>query len=290
MPTPRALLFLLAAIALSFAGATKLLAATTAATTAPATRPIIRLVPATQPAGPSALLVSAASSLQDALPEIAAGFEKETGQAVRFNFLASGQLAAQIEQGAPVDLFISASPTQVQELQARDLIFGQSVDIAGNELALIVPKGAQNAPKDFFDLADPKFKRISIGEPGAVPAGNYAGEVLRKLGLAAQVKPRLIYGANVRQVLQYVQRGEVDAGIVYVSDAREAGDAVQVVATADPKWHSPIIYEAAVIAASDNKALARDFIKYILSDSGWAIMLKHGFEPASFQRAQAGSP
>jgi molybdate transport system substrate-binding protein len=246
--------------------------------------------PATQPAQQTALIVSAASSLQDALPEIAAGFEKQTGTAVRFNFLASGQLAAQIEQGAPVDLFISASPAQIQELAARNLVFGQSVDLAGNELALIVPKNAQNAPKDFFDLSDPRIKRICIGEPSAVPAGNYAGQVLRKLGLADAVQTRLIYGANVRQVLQYVERGEVDAGIVYASDAKAAGNAVKVVATADPKWHAPIIYEAAVIDASDKKNEARDFLKYILSDAGWDVMLKYGFEPASYQRAQAGSP
>jgi molybdate transport system substrate-binding protein len=288
MPNPRALfLLLLGVVALSLASAINLLAATT---TAPATRPLLMPPPATQPAEQTALVVSAASSLQDALPEIAAGFGKQTGITVHFNFLASGQLAAQIEQGAPVDLFISASPAQVQELVARDLVFGKSVDLAGNELALIVPKDATNGPKDFFDLSDPRIKRICIGEPSAVPAGNYAGEVLRKLGLAAAVQPRLVYGANVRQVLQYVQRGEVDAGIVYVSDAKAAGDAVRVVATADPKWHSPIIYEAAVIAASDKKNQARDFLKFILSDAGWDIMLKYGFEPASYQRTQAVTP
>jgi molybdate transport system substrate-binding protein len=243
---------------------------------------IAAAAPATQPSTQpdDALMISAASSLQDALRQIQPVYEQESGQKLRLNFLGSGQLLMQIEQGADVDLFISASSRQVDQLVARHMVFDQPFDVLGNELVLIVPKDATEAPRDFSDLADERFKRIAMGEPQAVPAGDYAGQVLRKLDIAAKVKPRLVYGASVRQVLQYVQRGEVDAGIVYASDAHEAGDSVKVVASADPAWHEPIVYRAAVIASSSRKPEARALLKYLLSDAAQDVFHSHGFRPA----------
>lgn len=246
---------------------------------APATEPGTAATTAPVGDDTTALTISAASSLQDALREIAPAYEQSSSAKLHFNFLGSGQLMTQIEQGASVDVFISASVREVQELAARHLVFGEPIDIASNELVLITPPHATVVPKDFIDLADEQFKRIAIGEPGAVPAGDYAAEVLRTLDIAAKVKPRLVYGANVRQVLEYVKRGEVDAGIVYKTDAREAGDSVRLIVAADPQWHSPIRYQAAVIESSANKPESRAFLKYLLSDAGQKVLLAHGFRP-----------
>lgn len=209
------------------------------------------------------ITVSAAISLKEALLAIAKDYEASTGNKVEFNFGASGQLMAQIKQGAPVDLFVSASEAQTMQLRKDGLTTGAPDRIiARNRLVLIVPEG-RDSPAAFADLANSAIARIAIGQPKTVPAGDYAMQVLEKLGIASATKDRLILGANVRQVLDYVVRGEVDAGIVYATDAREPGEKVKVVATADASWHRAITYPAVVLRGSQHQAAASEFLGFL---------------------------
>jgi molybdate transport system substrate-binding protein len=221
------------------------------------------------------ITVSAAVSLKESLQAIAKDYTSATGETVEFNIGASGQLLAQVKQGAPVDAFISAAQGPLDELKVGHLAAGPDRIIARNELVLIVP--AKGKPIDgFAQLASPDVKRIGVGQPKTVPAGEYAMQVLDKLSLTDVVKDRLIYGANVRQVLDYVIRGEVDAGIVYRTDALEAGKAVRVMAVSSADWHRPIVYPAVVLSGRKQAASAR-FLDYLLAAKAQAILHDHGF-------------
>ena len=156
------------------------------------------------------ITVAAAVSLKEAVTEIARTYESQTGEHVEFTFGSSGQLMAQIKSGAPIDAFISAADKQLDELDKAGLIDPASRRVvAGNELVLIVPTGAANPPTRFEDLAGPDVKKLAIGEPKTVPAGQYAQQVLKHLSLEAKLGDRVVFGTNVRQVLAYVERGEV---------------------------------------------------------------------------------
>ena len=225
------------------------------------------------------ITIAAAVSMKEALEEVAAAYEKRTGDDVELNFGSSGQLMTQIARGAPVDVFVPAADEQMDQLARDGLIDPQTrVAIAGNRLVLIVPGDLAAAPMSFEGLADKRFKRIGIGQPDTVPAGKYAMQVLTHLGLAEALRPRLVYGANARQVLSYVARGEVDAGIVYRSDALAAGN-VSVVATADESWHEPIRYPAAVVNATRHRDAARRFVDFLRHDEAQQVLARHGFTP-----------
>jgi molybdate transport system substrate-binding protein len=120
-------------------------------------------------------------------------------------------------------------------------------------------------------------KRVAVGKPKSVPAGEYAAEVFDSLKIAEAVKGKLVYGANVRQVLDYVRRGEVDAGVVYATDAAEAGDGVTVVATAPEGSHRPIEYVGAVITGAKHAGAAGKFLEYLTGDAGRGALGKRGF-------------
>ena len=231
------------------------------------------------------LTVSAAVSMKDALEEVALAYGKRSGAEVKLNFGSSGQIMTQIARGAPVDVFVSAADEQMDQLEREKLIDPRSrVAVAGNRLVLVVPRdlpgGFAGAPTSFEALAEKRIKRISIGHPDTVPAGKYAMQVLEKLGLSDIVRPRLVYGANVRQALSYVERGEVEAGIVYRTDTRAAKD-VHVIATADASWHEPIRYPAAVVSASKHREAAERFVVFLCGDEAQQILTRHGFTSAS---------
>ena len=195
------------------------------------------------------ITVSAAVSLKESLTNIATAYERDHAEKVGLNFGATGHLLAQIREGAPVDIFIAASDEQMDQAEAQKLVDPATRRvIAGNTLVLIVPANSALEIGSFGDLARPEVKRLAIGQPKTVPAGDYASQALRHLKLDAAVNDRLVYGASVRQVLDYVERGEVDAGIVYATDARLSQGKVRVVASADPSWHRPIRYVAAVVS------------------------------------------
>ena len=236
---------------------------------------------AAPPAEP--ITVAAAISLRDALGDVAKAYEADTGRRVRFTFASSGQLMAQVKNGAPIDLFISAAEKQVAELVQDKLVDAASRRvIARNELVLVAPAGAASPPASFKDLADARHRRIALGEPRTVPAGEYAAQVLEHLKLSDAVRGRTVYGSNVRQVLDYVERGEVAAGVVYATDARAAGgDKVRVVARADPSTHAPIVHPAALVTASKKQDAARAFLAYLAGAKAQKLLAARGFAPPS---------
>jgi molybdate transport system substrate-binding protein len=238
---------------------------------------LVAAEPVARAADPS-ITVSAAISLKEALTDIATAYQKDSGVEVKLNFGASGTLMSQIEAGAPVDLFVSAGPEQVDQLIQKSLADPATRrNIAGNSLVLIVPADAKQPPAKFADLTDARFVHIAIGQPQAVPAGMYAMQVFKALSIDAAVKDRLVYGANVRQVLDYVQHGEADAGVVYKTDALSAGQQVRVVATADAAWHEPIVYPGVIIKGGASGAAAGKFLDQLQTPAAVAILRAHGF-------------
>ena len=227
------------------------------------------------------LTISAAVSLKDALDEISQLYRVAKPEvSLHFNLGGSGTLRLQIEQGAPVDLFISASPDEMKNLESKSLLLpGTRKDLLRNQVVLIVPNG-RNVVGSFQDLAKPDVKFIAMGEPQTVPAGKYAQEVLTHLGLYDQLKPKFVLGRDVREVLTYVATGNADAGIVYATDAQSSKD-VKVVAKASEDSHSPVIYPVAVIKASSNPAGAKEFEAFLLGPQARTVFLKFGFTPLS---------
>jgi molybdate transport system substrate-binding protein len=226
--------------------------------------------------------VSAAISMKDALSDISAEYQKETGDQLEFNYGASGDLAMQIKQGAPVDVFISAAWPQMKDLVKNKFADETSVKvIVANSLVLIAPADAKMPPANFTELKEERFKKIAVGEPKTVPAGQYAKQTLTSLKIFDDVKDRLVFGANVRQVLSYVERGEVDAGIVYKTDAIQSGKKVQVMATADAASHDPIEYPAAIISQSKHHEAAMKFMEFLSSDTAKRAFGARGFEPVA---------
>lgn len=227
------------------------------------------------------LTVSAASSLGEALAVVARDYEAlHPGVRLRLNTGSSGTLQRQIERGAPVDVFLSASPREMDALQAAGVILSRTrLDVAGNELVLVVPAAAPEALGDFEDLARPAVRRVAIGAPAAVPAGRYALQVLEAVGVAGAVMPKAVQGQNVRQVLGYVELGEVDAGIVYRSDAHST-TRVRVVATAPAGSHEPIVYPAAVVAGTPHPEEAARFVDDLRAPRAAEVLRRFGFRPA----------
>ncbi len=224
--------------------------------------------------------VSAAVSLKGALDEISRVYRAERPEvALHFNLGGSGTLQRQIEQGAPVDVFISASPDEMNRLEAKGLLFpGTRRNLVTNQVVLIVPSGSTGVAS-FQDLSQPRVKLIAVGEPQTVPAGKYAQEVLAHLGMYDRLKPKFVLAKDVRQVLTYVETGNVDAGIVYATDAR-ISQKVKVAATAPPDSHSPVVYPVAIIKASQNPSGARDFETFLQGPQAQRVFQKFGFLPA----------
>jgi molybdate transport system substrate-binding protein len=223
------------------------------------------------------LTVSAAASLQNALNEIKEKYTKEHPNVkINYNFGASGALQQQISQGAPVDLFLSAAEDKFDLLVDQGLIDKKKcIDLVGNEIVVVVPKEATLGIKTFKDLT--KAEKISIGTPESVPAGKYAKETLEKLDVWPVVEGKVVYAKDVRQVLTYVETNNVDAGIVYKTDAF-ISDKVEIVATADKDSHSPIIYPLGVIKNSSHAKEAQQFYEYLHSETSINILEKYGFK------------
>ncbi len=225
----------------------------------------------------TSLTVSAAISLSPALAEIKTVYQSSNSNVnITYNFGASGALEQQIQQGAPVDVFFSAATKQMDGLQQANLLLNQTRrNLLTNRLVLITPKNGV-AVSDFKQLTDARIKKIAIGEPKSVPVGQYAQEMLTKLGLWQQLQPKLVLGNNVRQVLTFVESGNVDAGIVYATDAK-VSDKVTVRLTAEQNLHSPIVYPLAVIKNSRNPAVAKMFVEFLAGDRAKIVFQKYGF-------------
>ena len=225
------------------------------------------------------ITISAAISLKNAFEDIGKIFKEINPEGrLLFNFGASGDLARQIEAGAPVDVFASAAQKDLDDLDQKDMIVkGTRKDFAGNSLVLIIPAKSAIHLISFNDLRRGEIQKIAIGNPKTVPAGRYAEEVLRYFNLWGGIKDRLIFGENARQVLDYVARGEVDAGMVYSTDALVRAKEVRIVTEAPEQSHRPVIYPIAVVKGSKKEALAREFISVVTSKEGKRVLEKYGF-------------
>jgi molybdate transport system substrate-binding protein len=224
------------------------------------------------------LTISAAASMQKALSELQSNYELEHPNVkLLFNYGASGALQQQIIQGAPVDIFLSASEEKFNEILKKGLIEKQHYNnLVGNEIVLIQNKQSTQKIVGFDGLSDSKIKRIAIGTPESVPAGEYAKETLESLNLWNQLKDKLVYTKDVRQVLTYVETKNVDVGIVYKTDAI-LSNKVEIVETADSKSHSPIIYPVGVVKNSKHKEDAVNFYEYLKSDEAKELFEEYGF-------------
>ncbi|MDP4170240.1 MAG: molybdate ABC transporter substrate-binding protein [Bacillota bacterium] len=225
------------------------------------------------------LTVSAAASLNDALTELVSMFEKDHQNIhLLLNFGSTGALQQQIVQGAPVDLFISAAKDKFELLIKKDLVQKKgSIDLLGNDLVLITNKQNPTQINSFSNLTDRGIKKLAIGTPETVPAGKYAMQTLKKSHIWSTVKPKIIFTKDVRQVLTYVESGDVDAGIVYMTDAK-ISDKVKLAAVADKSLHDPIIYPAGILKASKHPKEASKFLSYLQSKQAKAIFEKYGFK------------
>ncbi len=223
------------------------------------------------------LIVSAAASLTDAFGEIGKKFESANpGTKVIFNFGASGVLLQQIDKGAPVDVFASADQKTMDQAMEKNLIIPDTRrDFVSNELVLILPRGTRTPVKALQDLAAKDIGKVALGNPETVPAGRYTQEVLTNEGLWDELKPKFIFAESVRQVLDYVSRGEVDAGFVFATDAAIAKDRVRMALEAGK--HKPITYPISVVGSTGNRDLAMRFVEFVLGAEGREVLSRYGF-------------
>jgi molybdate transport system substrate-binding protein len=234
--------------------------------------------------GPAAaeqeLIVSAAASLTNAMKEVAGAFEKtHPGSKILCNFAASGSLLQQMDKGAPVDVFAAADQKTMNQAQAKKLIVPATrKNFVSNRLVLIVPLDSKLTVSGLQGLTGPQVKRLAVGNPATVPAGRYSKEALDKAGLWDKLSSKFILAESVRQVLDYVRRGEVDTGFVYSTDAAIAKGKVKVILAVTE--HAPILYPIAVTVSTGKKALAQSFVDFVLSPPAQEIFKKYGFGPA----------
>lgn len=224
------------------------------------------------------LTISAAASLEDAFKEIKPLFEEQHKNIkIFFNFGGSGALQKQIIQGAPVDIFFSAAEDKYDELVAKGMIDeNQGVDMLENKLVLIIPKVSKIPISGFNDLVNLGDGKLALGTPEAVPAGNYGKQTLEQLGLWAQVQSNIVFAKDVRQVLTYVETGNVDAGLVYKTDALTS-DKVKVAAEADSSSHDPIIYPIGIIKTSKHMKESELFFQFLQGKEAENVFNKYGF-------------
>ncbi len=227
------------------------------------------------PAGASELFVFAAASLTDALKEIAVAYEKKTGDRLVFNLGASSMLARQIQEGAKADIFFSADEEKMDGLEKKGLIdAGTRRSLLSNSLVIVVATDGAFSLKTPEDLK--KAKRIALAEPKTVPAGIYARKYLEQAGLWPKVINSVIPTENVRAALAAVAAGNVDAGIVYKTDA-QISKAVKVAYEVPIKEAPPISYPMAVVQDSKNKEKAAEFLRYLESTDSVKVFEKYGF-------------
>jgi molybdate transport system substrate-binding protein len=223
------------------------------------------------------LTVSAAASLTNAFKELGPAFEaSRPGTQVVFNFAASDALLAQIAKGAPVDVFASADQAAMDRADAQKLLVaGTRRNFVANALVMIVPGDSALGLKALADLRKPEVRRVAIGNPAGVPAGRYTRGSLEAAKLWGAVEPKAVMAQSVRQALDYVARGEVEAGFVYATDAAIMKDKVKVVAAIPTE--TPISYPIAAIAGSPNPDAARKFLDFVATPAAQAVLARYGF-------------
>ncbi|MNS69480.1 Molybdate-binding periplasmic protein precursor [compost metagenome] len=216
--------------------------------------------------------------MTDALKDIQKAYEtKNPNIKLSFNFGASGALQHQIEQGAPADLFLSASAKNMKALVDKQLIdTNQQKKLLGNELVAVVSTDGKAEIANVTDLSKDDVKNVAIGIPESVPAGSYAKEALTGLKLWDSLQSKMVQGKDVRQVLQYVETGNADVGFVYKTDALTS-QKVKVAFTVDPKTYKSIVYPIGIVKATKHSKEAESFYTYLQSKEALDVFVKYGF-------------
>jgi molybdate transport system substrate-binding protein len=224
------------------------------------------------------LTVSAAASLSHALEEIQTHYESEHENIrLNFNFGASGVLQQQIEQGASVDIFLSAASIHMRKLVDKHFVDdSQQLNLIVNELVVIIPADGSVNVHSMDDLSKSDIEHLAMGEPQTVPAGSYAKEALSTAKLWDNLQSRIVLGKDVRQVLTYVESGNAEAGFVYYTDALASKDVI-VAFHVDPTTYTPIEYPVGIVKATKHSREARDFYTYLQSQQSQDIFIKYGF-------------
>ena len=223
------------------------------------------------------ITIAAAASLKNCMDDklIPMFNEKYPNTNVQATYDSSGKLQTQIEEGADIDVFMSAATKQMNALDNEGLIEDNSiVELLENKIVLIVPKGSSVGIKSFDDIL--KANKIAIGDPASVPAGQYAKELLENINIWDEVSSRASLGTNVTEVLNWVAEGSADCGIVYATDAA-SNDKVEVVAEAPEGSTSKVIYPIGIIKASSNKEEAKNFTDFLQSEEAIKVFESYGF-------------
>ncbi|NSX06153.1 molybdate ABC transporter substrate-binding protein [Cupriavidus gilardii] len=239
---------------------------------------MLAMLPA-RPAAAAELVISAAASLTNAFRAVATAYEQANpGTKLVLNFGASDVLMQQIVQGAPADVFASADQQAMDKAQAEHMIVPASRrDFAANALVMVEPVDSALKLASPRDLLRDDVRRVAFGNPASVPVGRYTRDALEDARLWQAVSAKGVPAQNVRQALDYVARGEVDAGFVFATDAAVMPSRVRVVAQVPTR--TAITYPIAVTARSRHSAEAGRFVDFVLSAQGQALLARHGFRP-----------
>lgn len=223
------------------------------------------------------ITVSAAASLTNAFKDIGQAYQKQYPDAkVNFNFAASGPLLQQMAKGAPVDVFASADQETMDQAQKQGLVLPDArQDFARNTLVLVVPADSTLVIRNLHDLAQPAVKKVAVGNPASVPVGRYSMVALEQAKEAGALQGKVIHTQSVRQSLDYVARGEVEAGFVYATDAAIMPGKVRTAFAVPLK--TAIIYPIAMTSGSSQQLEARRFVRFVRSSEGQAILGQYGF-------------
>ena len=231
----------------------------------------------------TSLTVSAASSLTFAFNELGPQFEQETGIPILFNYASSGQLAHQIEQGAQVDLFVSADTFFVEELVSRELIFPESQRIYARGHLTLWAKGPSYRALDITQLDEPEIRLVALANPDHAPYGRAARQALEGAGIWERIQKKLVLGENVRQALQYVETGNVDVALLPLSlSCMTDGHWRRV----PEMYYKPILQALGVPKSVRQREKAQRFIDYMVSPRGQEIMKKYGFDPVPEEKSK----
>lgn len=223
---------------------------------------------------PAEITVAAAADLYNAFTEIGKMFENETGNKVVFSFGSTGNLATQIEGGAPFDVFAAANIAYIDQLEDKGLLINDSVQLyAQGRIVLAVNRNSGLKIENLSELLDSKIKKVAIANPGHAPYGLAAKQALQSDGVWEAIQPKLVYGENVRQTLIYIQRGEAEAGIVALSVANVPEISYVLI---DDKMHKPLNQALGITSSTKKEKTAREFIAYV-NTKGKPIMKKYGF-------------
>lgn len=227
---------------------------------------------------PVSLNILAAASLTDVCTELEAMYEKDhPGAGLTFSFASSGALQTQIEEGAPADIFFSASTKQMDALNEEGLMDSDSItELLENKIVLVVPAASDKDIASFEDVATDKVGMIGLGDPESVPAGQYAEEVFTSLGILDDAKSKANYGSDVRTVLTWVEEGEVDCGVVYQTDAFTT-DKVKIVASAPEGSCKKVIYPVGVVKSTANPEASKELLEFFKSETAMKVFEKYGF-------------